>query len=239
MSHDKNSIWGCSVTAGFVGLEKGIHSLWNPAGLIHEITEIILPPHPRVHKCLLLVSQHHICSVVTPDDAGCNSVGHPRLQPCANTALGSPRHQTIIPLWFSVCSSASSFSLAIGVKAVSWDASSSLVCNLLPGKSTQRSPISPVNTTASRRCEPACNAEQGHECMARMECLVSTFFHAGLEGSLVAGTGMLPTYGSQLMRPALPTRYTNTCRECQGSCDAQPTIFLVCFLMQYTQLLDY
>lgn len=29
-----------------MGLEKGIHSLWNPAGLIHEITEITLPPHP-------------------------------------------------------------------------------------------------------------------------------------------------------------------------------------------------
>lgn len=38
----------------------------------------------------------------------------------------------------------------------------------------------------------------------RVQCLVSTFFHAGPQGSLVAGTGMLPTYGSQLMRPALP-----------------------------------
>lgn len=56
---------------------------------------------------------------------------------------------------------------------------------------------------------------------------------------MYAGTGMLPTYGSQLMRPALPTRYTNTCRECQVSCDAQPTIFLVCFLMQYTRFLVY
>ena len=103
VSHHKNSIWGCSVTAGFVGLEKGIHSLWNPAGLIHEITKITLPPHPHVYKCLLLVSQHHICSVVTLDDAGCNSVGHPRLQSCANAALGSSWHKTMVPLWFSVC----------------------------------------------------------------------------------------------------------------------------------------
>lgn len=53
VSHYKNSIWGCSVTAHFVGLEKGIHSLWNPAGLIHEITKITVPPHLHVHKCLL------------------------------------------------------------------------------------------------------------------------------------------------------------------------------------------
>lgn len=119
VSQHKNSIWECSVMAGFMGLEKGIHSLWDPASLIHEITKITLPPHSHGHKCLLLGSQHHICSVVTLDDTGCNSVGHPRLQSQANTALGSSWHKTMVPLWFSVCSSASSFSPATGVKAAS------------------------------------------------------------------------------------------------------------------------
>lgn len=64
-------------------------------------------------------------------------------------------------------------------------------------------------------------------------------FPRGPRAVLCAGAGLLPTYDSQLMRPALPAPYTNTCRECQGPCDAQPTIFLVRFLMQYPLFLAY
>lgn len=55
-------------------------------------------------------------------------------------------------------------------------------------------------------------------------------FPAGPRAALCAGTGMLPTDGSRVMRPALPAH--KHCRECQVSCDARPTSFLGCFLMQ-------
>lgn len=87
---------------------------------------------------------------------------------------------------------------------------------------------------------PAPQPARQQRCWAGMDAqavLSQHIFPAGPRAALCAGAGMLPTDGSRVMRPALPAH--KHCRECQLSCDARPTIFLGCFLMQRTRPLVY
>lgn len=173
--------------ADIVGLEKGTHSLWNPDGLIHKITKITVPSHCHVHRCLLLVPQHHICSVVTLDDAGCSSVGHQKLQSWVSTALGSPPLKTMVPLRLGACDSASPSSLAAGVRAAARMRTASLRVTCFHKRALGDSPFLLWPQQPHEQASWA-----GTRMHGAMECLVSTFFHVARGQSCVLGLDCCP-----------------------------------------------
>lgn len=80
---------------------------------------------------------------------------------------------------------------------------------------------------------PALQPARQQRCWAGMEAQAvfsQHIFPAGPRAALCAGTGMLPTDGSRVMRPALPAH--KHCRECQVSCDAHKFPSLLSYAMR-------